>query len=139
MATSMICTTLVSKAPIVHATLGPPITHALWHRHHPVFHVGIPDLPERHSGAAPEVDLRPELRAGHADPVCILFGLLPLLVPWSKIVNKIGYQRTMVAGLLTMALGAFLFVPAASAASFPLFLTALIILARGNHRSSGGG
>src|SRR5262249_52839153 len=30
-------------------------------------------------------------------------------VPWSRIVNAIGYQRTMVAGLLTMALGAFLF------------------------------
>src|SRR4026208_375858 len=35
-------------------------------------------------------------------------------VPWSRIVNAIGYQRTMVAGLLTMALGAFLFIPAAS-------------------------
>src|SRR6266702_5010959 len=52
-------------------------------------------------------------------------------VPWSKIVNTIGYQKTMVAGLLTMALGAFLFVPAASAASYLLFLTALIILAAG--------
>jgi len=52
-------------------------------------------------------------------------------VPWSKVVNKIGYQRTMVAGLLTMTLGAFLFVPAASAASFPMFLTALIVLAGG--------
>src|SRR6516225_7107864 len=31
-------------------------------------------------------------------------------VPWSKIVNTIGYQRTMVVGLLTMAVGAFLFV-----------------------------
>src|SRR5580693_5042170 len=30
-------------------------------------------------------------------------------VPWSKVVNVIGYQRTMVAGLLTMAAGAFLF------------------------------
>src|SRR5271169_4987597 len=50
-------------------------------------------------------------------------------VPWSKIVNTIGYQRTMVIGLLTMASGAFLFLPAASAASFPLFLTALIVLA----------
>src|SRR5258705_12296361 len=48
--------------------------------------------------------------------------------PWSKIVNTIGYQRSMVAGLLTMAVGAFLFVPAASAASYPLFLTALLIL-----------
>jgi FHS family L-fucose permease-like MFS transporter len=52
-------------------------------------------------------------------------------VPWSKIVNIIGYQRTMVIGLLTMAFGAFLFLPAASAASFPLFLTALIVLAAG--------
>ncbi len=39
-------------------------------------------------------------------------------------VNTIGYQRTMVAGLLTMAAGAFLFIPAAVAVSFPLFLTA---------------
>jgi FHS family L-fucose permease-like MFS transporter len=52
-------------------------------------------------------------------------------VPWSKIVNTIGYQRTMVVGLLTMAVGAFLFLPAASAASYPLFLTALVILAAG--------
>ncbi len=52
-------------------------------------------------------------------------------VPWAKIVNRIGYQRTMVMGLLTMALGAFLFLPAASAASYPLFLAALIILAGG--------
>src|SRR6516162_6372369 len=52
-------------------------------------------------------------------------------VPWSKVVNTIGYQRTMVVGLLTMACGAFLFVPAASAASYPLFLTALLVLAAG--------
>jgi MFS transporter, FHS family, L-fucose permease len=52
-------------------------------------------------------------------------------VPWSKIVNTIGYQKTMVVGLLTMAVGAFLFLPAASAASYPLFLTALVILAAG--------
>jgi MFS transporter, FHS family, L-fucose permease len=52
-------------------------------------------------------------------------------MPWSKIVNAIGYQRTMVIGLATMALGAFLFLPAASAASYPLFLTALIVLAAG--------
>ena len=52
-------------------------------------------------------------------------------VPWSRIVNAIGYQRTMVVGLLTMACGAYLFVPAASAASYPLFLTALLVLAAG--------
>ncbi len=52
-------------------------------------------------------------------------------IPWSKIVNAIGYQKTMVAGLLSMAVGALLFVPAASFASFPLFLGALIVLAAG--------
>src|ERR1700745_3442964 len=52
-------------------------------------------------------------------------------IPWSKVVNAIGYQKTMVAGLLCMAVGAFLFLPAASSASFPLFLAALIVLAAG--------
>ncbi len=52
-------------------------------------------------------------------------------LPWSKIVNTIGYKKTMVAGLLTMAFGAFLFVPAASAVSYPLFLTAFLVLAAG--------
>src|SRR5215472_8718717 len=52
-------------------------------------------------------------------------------LPWAKVVNWIGYKRTMVVGLVTMAFAAFLFVPAASAASYPLFLTALLILAAG--------
>lgn len=52
-------------------------------------------------------------------------------IPWSRIVTAIGYQKTMVAGLAGMAVGALLFVPAASAASFPLFLCALIVLAAG--------
>src|SRR5690242_2451873 len=34
-------------------------------------------------------------------------------LPWGKVIDWIGYQKTMVAGLLTMALGAFLFIPAA--------------------------
>lgn len=52
-------------------------------------------------------------------------------IPWSKVVNAIGYQKTMVAGLLCMAVGAFLFLPAASSASFILFLGAFIVLAAG--------
>jgi FHS family L-fucose permease-like MFS transporter len=52
-------------------------------------------------------------------------------IPWSKVVNAIGYQKTMVAGLLCMATGAFLFLPAASSASFALFLGAFIVLAAG--------
>src|SRR5689334_597829 len=52
-------------------------------------------------------------------------------IPSAKIIDWIGYQRSMVAGLLTMGLGAFLFVPAASVPSYPLFLAALIVLAAG--------
>ena len=52
-------------------------------------------------------------------------------IPSAKVIDWIGYQRSMVAGLLTMGLGAFLFVPAASAPSYPLFLGALIVLAAG--------
>ena len=52
-------------------------------------------------------------------------------IPSAKVIDWMGYQRSMVAGLLTMGVGAFLFVPAASAASYPLFLCALIVLAAG--------
>ena len=52
-------------------------------------------------------------------------------IPWSRFVNRIGYHWTMVVGLITMACGAFLFLPAASAASYGLFLTALLVLAAG--------
>lgn len=51
--------------------------------------------------------------------------------PAGKIVEWVGYKRTMVIGLLTMSLGAWLFLPAASVPSFPFFLTALIIVAAG--------
>ena len=52
-------------------------------------------------------------------------------IPSGMVVEWIGYQRTMVAGLFTMCVGALLFIPAASVPSFALFLTALIILAAG--------
>jgi MFS transporter, FHS family, L-fucose permease len=52
-------------------------------------------------------------------------------LPAGRIVEWIGYQKTMVIGLLTAAAGAFLFVPAASVPSFPFFLTAYVILAAG--------
>src|SRR5450759_2411697 len=52
-------------------------------------------------------------------------------MPAGKLVDWVGYKKTMVAGLCTMAAGAFLFIAAATAVSFPLFLTALIIIAAG--------
>ena len=52
-------------------------------------------------------------------------------IPSAKIIDWIGYKKTMVLGLLTMGLGSFLFIPAASVPSYPLFLGALIVLAAG--------
>ena len=52
-------------------------------------------------------------------------------IPSGKVIDWIGYKKTMVAGLLTMGLGALLFIPAASAPSFALFLAALMVLATG--------
>jgi FHS family L-fucose permease-like MFS transporter len=52
-------------------------------------------------------------------------------IPAGFITERVGYKPMMVAGLLTMAVGALLFVPAAMVPSFPLFLAALIILAGG--------
>src|SRR5271168_2133847 len=52
-------------------------------------------------------------------------------LPAGKIVEMAGYKRTMIIGLLTMAVGAMLFLPASMAPSFPLFLGALMVLAAG--------
>lgn len=52
-------------------------------------------------------------------------------LPGGKIIEWVGYKRTMIVGLLTMTLGALLFLPASKAPSFPLFLGALIVLAAG--------
>ncbi len=51
--------------------------------------------------------------------------------PAGKLIEWFGYKSTMVIGLCTMAAGALLFVPAANMPSFPLFLTALLIVAAG--------
>ncbi len=52
-------------------------------------------------------------------------------MPSGKLVDWVGYKGTMIAGLCTMGAGALLFIAAASAASFPLFLAALVIVAAG--------
>ena len=52
-------------------------------------------------------------------------------LPASWILQRLGYHRTIVAGLLLMGCGALLFIPAASIPSYPIFLGALWILASG--------
>lgn len=51
--------------------------------------------------------------------------------PSGRMIEWIGYKRTMVAGLVILASGALLFIPAARVVSFPLFLFAFAILAAG--------
>jgi MFS transporter, FHS family, L-fucose permease len=52
-------------------------------------------------------------------------------IPSAKVIDWIGYKKTMVVGLFTMGLGSLLFIPAASVPSYPLFLAALMVLAAG--------
>ena len=52
-------------------------------------------------------------------------------IPAAKLIDWIGYKKTMVVGVVIMGLGALLFIPSASAASYPLFLGALMVLAGG--------
>ena len=52
-------------------------------------------------------------------------------IPAAKLVDATSYKTSIVVGLLTTGVGAFLFIPAASAASYALFLGALMVLAAG--------
>jgi FHS family L-fucose permease-like MFS transporter len=52
-------------------------------------------------------------------------------VPSSRILARVGYQKSIVLGLAVMGLGALLFYPAAAAKSYALFLGALWVLASG--------
>src|SRR5258708_26437977 len=52
-------------------------------------------------------------------------------VPVAQLVDALGYKKTMVIGLVTMAAGAFGFLPAAMIPSYPFFLAALMIVAGG--------
>lgn len=54
-----------------------------------------------------------------------------LSIPSGNILAKIGYQKGMVLGLVTMAIGCLLFFPAASIRVFPLFLLAYFVVAAG--------
>src|ERR1700741_3084704 len=51
--------------------------------------------------------------------------------PTSKLIEAIGYKRTMVVSLFIQVVGCLLFVPAAKMVSFPLFLTAVFVVGAG--------
>ncbi|MEN9571331.1 MAG: hypothetical protein RL172_2562 [Bacteroidota bacterium] len=54
-----------------------------------------------------------------------------LALPSSVILKKTGFKNGMALGLLIMAAGSLIFVPAASTRSFPLFLTGLFVQGMG--------
>ncbi|RZK40400.1 MAG: L-fucose:H+ symporter permease [Pedobacter sp.] len=61
----------------------------------------------------------------------IFFAYFLMAIPSGIILKKWGYKVSMITGLLTFAVGAFLFVPAANQLSFTLFLIALFIIGCG--------
>ena len=54
-----------------------------------------------------------------------------MAIPSSVILNKTGFKKGMSLGLLVMAVGALLFIPAANSRSYPLFLAGLFIIGTG--------
>jgi FHS family L-fucose permease-like MFS transporter len=59
------------------------------------------------------------------------FAYLVFSVPSAKLIEAVGYKRTMVISLLIMVVGALLFIPAANMVSFPMTLAAIFVLAAG--------
>src|SRR5690606_28114185 len=60
------------------------------------------------------------------------FGAYGLMsIPSSKVIEKIGYRKTMELGFSIAATGCLLFYPAVVLVKYPLFLLALFVLASG--------
>ena len=59
------------------------------------------------------------------------FAYLVFSVPSAKLIEAVGYKRTMVISLFVMVAGALLFIPAANLVSFPMTLFAIFVLASG--------
>jgi MFS transporter, FHS family, L-fucose permease len=51
--------------------------------------------------------------------------------PTSKLIETIGYKKTMVVSLFIQVVGCLMFIPAAKMVSFPLFLTAVFVVGAG--------
>lgn len=73
------------------------------------------------------------LSYGEAMLVQSAFFLAYLLIsmPAAMLVQRLGYMRSAVVGLLTMTTGCLLFLPASQSGVFPTFLAALFVLASG--------
>ena len=63
--------------------------------------------------------------------VTTYLGYFLMAIPAGLLINRVGYKRGVVAGLLLYAVGAFLFVPGTWANSFNAYLAALFVIACG--------
>ncbi len=63
--------------------------------------------------------------------VAFFFSYFVFSYPGGRLVDWLGYKKSMVVGLIIMATGALGFLPAAKLALFPIFLGALVVLAAG--------
>jgi FHS family L-fucose permease-like MFS transporter len=83
--------------------------------------------------------LIPHLKAafslGYAQAMMIQFAFFAayflMSLPAGRLVSKVGYKAGIIVGLLVAAAGCLCFYPAAGMRSYPLFLSALFILAAG--------
>jgi len=62
---------------------------------------------------------------------CFFFAYFVVSLPSGKLVERIGYKKGIVIGLVTAGIGTLLFYPAAGIRSYPLFLFAFFIMASG--------
>lgn len=62
---------------------------------------------------------------------CFFGAYFLVSLPSGKLVERLGYQKGIVIGLVIAAVGCLLFYPAASSQSYPVFLGALFVLASG--------
>ncbi len=90
-------------------------------------------LTNLNSNLMPQVKSIFHLSYGPAMAVTVawFFAYLVFSVPSAKLIDAVGYKRTMVISLFVMMVGALVFVPAARLVSFPLFMTAIFVLAAG--------
>jgi len=74
-------------------------------------------------------------RLGHGEAMLAtaawFFAYLVFSVPAAKVIEAVGYKRTMVISLFVMVAGALLFIPAANMVSFHMTLFAIFVLASG--------
>jgi FHS family L-fucose permease-like MFS transporter len=63
--------------------------------------------------------------------LAVYFGYFLMAIPAGLVTHRFGYKKGIILGLVLYAIGALLFLPAASTRTFGIFLAALFILASG--------